>query len=607
MGSIFLKNTLVPQPKTTRNFTTHLAYDAHTNSIAYPSGKLAIVKSLEDNSIKKFTGHGKAQVSVVRFCPRLQSNYVCSGDESGKVIVWSYSNTVDSEGLIETKSHAEFKVLTGPITDISWDAEGLRLCVVGEGRDRFGTFITWDTGNSLGEVSGHSARINACHFKQSRPMRAMTVGFNGIVVFYKGPKLHFASSDHTHHVNGSFVRDVRFSPGAGKYAVSVGSDRRIVVYDGNTGEFIKHIEDKTQPCGGLFALAWVDKDDASTEFVTASADGYIRLWDVESSKLIQRWQVGTGLSDQQVGITVTKNQEIVSLSLDGTISIFKERQEKPILKLLGHTKSITTLAVNPLVTASYDGIVFEWSPDNVPTRSNNHSSCITSIENYNGKTSTVSWDNTLKVSDEVQYQFSEQPKISHAHKGIVAIVTTNNRLITLDSVSRSIIDDKKLKESASVVALSSKYVIVAYETTNSIDVFSSNNLSDSFVMPSALRGTPSALSIDPSEELLAVGDTTGNVLLYELQTKNIKTSRWFFHTGKITSMAWRPNQEERDHIATVSLDTHIIIYSVKRPMNVIKKLNAHKDGINVVEWESADTIVTAGADSCINRWNVEFT
>ncbi|AMD18861.1 HBL041Wp [Eremothecium sinecaudum] len=605
MGSIHLENTLVSQPSVKQNFTTHLSYDAASNSIAYPSGKSAIIRSLDNNSIIQFTGHGTSLVTVVRFCSKIGSNIMCSGDDSGKVIVWSYSSDADTYGVFETKALSEFQVLSGPITDISWDFEGSRLCVVGDGRDKFGAFITCDTGNSLGEVLGHSARVNACHFKQSRPMRAMTVGYNGKVVFYKGPPFRFASSD-THHGQGMFVRDVKFSPGIGKYAVSVGSDRKIVVYNGTTGEFIKYLEDKTEGCSGLFALAWVDEGDASTRFATVSADGYVRLWDVESGKLLQKWRVGTKTLDQQVGIAITKNHEILSLSLDGSISIFKIDKGEPIKKLVGHNKGVTTLAVNPLVTASYDGAVFKWSKEGLPTMTCGHSNKVISIENYDETTTTVSWDNTLKVSGKVQYNFTEQPRISHTYKGSVAVVTESGNLMLLDSLNGKLVGERNLNQSVTAVTLRNKYLAVGYETSNVIEVFSAGNLNESFVLPTTLRATPSALSLSLSEHYLAAGDTTGKIVLYDLETKTVKTSRWSFHTGKITSMAWRPDEEEEDYVATVSLDTHIFIYSVKKPMKVIKKLNAHKDGINHVEWESPTNIVTAGADACVNNWNVTF-
>ena len=41
-------------------------------------------------------------------------------------------------------------------------------------------------------------------------------------------------------------------------------------------------------------------------------------------------------------------------------------------------------------------------------------------------------------------------------------------------------------------------------------------------------------------------------------------------------------------------------------MKIIKRLNAHKDGISALLWEDASTLVSTGADACIKKWGVEF-
>ena len=132
----------------------------------------------------------------------------------------------------------------------------------------------------------------------------------------------------------------------------------------------------------------------------------------------------------------------------------------------------------------------------------------------------------------------------------------------------------------------------------------------SFTLAMPLRSTPSALSLSPSERLLAAGDASGKIILYDLETKDVKTSRWSFHTGRVTSIEWKisetGDEDDEDYVVTCSLDTNIFIYSVKRPMKVIKRLNAHKDGITKTLWNSDSSIISAGIDGCIKRWKVEF-
>ncbi|CCF55508.1 hypothetical protein KAFR_0A00700 [Kazachstania africana CBS 2517] len=606
MSSIRLKSIIPPQPSTQRNFTTHLSYDETTDSIAYPCGKSAFVRSLATDRVIQFIGHGSSNVTVVRFSPIKNSQYLASGDESGKVIVWGW--TVDSEtNVVETTIKSEFHVLAAPILDISWDFEGKRLCVVGDGKDKFGVFISWDSGNSLGEISGHSQRINACHFKQSRPMRCITVGDDGAVIFYQGPPFKFAASDRSHHQQGKFIRDVEFSPNTGEFVVSVGSDRRIVCYDGKTGEFIKYVEDSEEKInGGIFAISWLDE----AKFATASADACIRIWDVKGSKCVQKWSLPeASLENQLVGIVATKNNGVISLSLDGSLNMYEIGKNDCIRTIRGHNKGITALAVNPLITGSYDGRIIDWNSDSAVMYSN-HTNLVVSIDNSKYPTfSTVAWDDTLRVKGEPQYKFDSQPKVStNDNNATTAVLTNSDDLLVMNSFNGQILQSLKLQEPASALGLSKSLIAVAYEQSNSIEVFKSSDLSVSYKLSTPLRATPSYVSISPSEKYLAAGDVLGKILLFELDSKQVKTSRWAFHNSKINAISWKPtsDDEDEDLVATGSLDTNIFVYSVKRPMKTIKYLNAHKDGVTGLLWEDADSLVSSGADACIKKWDVQL-
>ncbi|GAV50704.1 hypothetical protein ZYGR_0Z01270 [Zygosaccharomyces rouxii] len=605
MSAIELKSVIPPQPSTERNFTTHLSYNESKNAIAYPCGKSAFIRFLgeDEDAVVQFVGHATANVNVVRFSPIPGSEYVASGDDFGKVIVWSFLRD-EKTGEFETKIKAEFEVLAGPISDISWDFEGRRLCVVGEGRDRFGAFISWDTGNSLGEISGHSQKINACHFKQSRPMRAFTVGDDGSVVFYQGPPFKFTASDRTHHDSGKFVRDVQFSPGAGEHAVTVGYDRRIVCFDGKTGEFIKYIEDQDEPVqGGLFALSWLD----ATRFVTASADFTLRLWSVTESKCLQKWTLPQSLGHQQVGVVTAKDDQIISLSLDGTLHFFQVGKEGVVKSLKGHNKGITSLAVNPLVSGSFDGRVMTWNSEPTEMHSD-HTNLVLAIDNSKHPDyATIAWDDTLKVSGTAKHQFKDQPRVAQvaSGEGIVAVVTTGESLLIINSFTGEVIQETKLSEPATAVGIGKQFVAIALERSKYIEVFKASDLSVSYKLPTALRAAGSYISFSPSEKYLAVGEVMGKITLFDLETKEIKTSRWAFHTSRINAISWQPSEKE-DLVATGSLDTNIFIYSVEKPMKVIKRLNAHKDDITAVLWENPETLVSAGSDACIKKWAIKF-
>jgi len=117
------------------------------------------------------------------------------------------------------------------------------------------------------------------------------------------------------------------------------------------------------------------------------------------------------------------------------------------------------------------------------------------------------------------------------------------------------------------------------------------------------RSLVSALSFSKTAPLLAAGDSSGKIILYNIDTESVETSRWSFHTGRVTSIQWN---ETGTHVVTGGLDTNIYVYSVKSPGQNIKVMGAHKEGVNAVGWLDENTIVSAGADACVKVWNIKF-
>ena len=134
----------------------------------------------------------------------------------------------------------EYSIIAGRINDIAWDGESQRIIAVGEGKERFGHCITADSGNTCGEVSGHSSQINSVSIRQQRPLRAATGSDDTSMVFYHGAPFKFNTKLQEQHNN--YIYGTEFSPD-GNALVSVGSDKKVWIYDGKTGEAQKQIGD----------------------------------------------------------------------------------------------------------------------------------------------------------------------------------------------------------------------------------------------------------------------------------------------------------------------------------------------------------------------------
>lgn len=95
--------------------------------------------------------------------------------------------SVFGTALEDLITKGEYHVISGRINDIAWDADSQRIIAVGDGKEKFGHCFTADTGNSVGEISGHSNIINSVDIRPVRPYRAATVSDDSSLVFMPVP------------------------------------------------------------------------------------------------------------------------------------------------------------------------------------------------------------------------------------------------------------------------------------------------------------------------------------------------------------------------------------------------------------------------------------
>lgn len=81
------------------------------------------------------------------------------------------------------------------------------------------------------------------------------------------------------------------------------------------------------------------------------------------------------------------------------------------------------------------------------------------------------------------------------------------------------------------------------------------------------------------------------------------TSRWSFHSARVNSLAWTADGQ---HCASGSLDTHVYVWSVARPLRNIAIKNAGPGGVNAVFWLSPTRLASTGADACVRAWDITF-
>ncbi|KAH2875076.1 hypothetical protein KXV31_008767 [Aspergillus fumigatus] len=597
-------------PSTTRGQPTQLSSDAKGERLAYASGKSIFLRSIDNPSIaRQYTEH-KAQTTVARFSP--SGFYVASGDATGLVRVW------DCVGEGTTKG--EYSIVNGRINDLAWDGDSQRIIAVGDGKQRYGHCITWDSGNTVGEIYGHTQQINSVSIRQQRPLRAAAAGDDKNLVFYHGAPFKFNTGIRDKHTN--YIYGVGFSPD-GSTLVSVGADRKIWLYDGKTGEPKGQIGEGEHK-GSIFSVSW-SKD--SKKFVTASADRTVKIWDAEAGKVCQSWTLGeegsSNVRDQQVGVVWPSGRSdnlLISLSLSGDLNYLVEGTPEPRQVIQGHQKSITSLTqsrseakAETLWTGSFDGRVCSWDVSTGAAEEADgdcHSAYVAGLASTpegTGRIYSVAWDDTLRSVDVgartytgSNSKLSGQPKSVAAGDSTVLVGTSEGVEIYKDGKKTG---DFKPKSTVTAVAARGNVAAVGGEdSTVQICEISNSSLSPKTDIK-ASRNPVSALAFSPDGSLLAIGDSRGRVLVYRVADGRLVTDRWTAHTARITSIAWN---ESGTLLASGSLDTNLFVWSLANQGDWLQVSNAHKEGVNGVAWlADGSRIASVGADAAVKIWKVE--
>ncbi|EAQ84640.1 conserved hypothetical protein [Chaetomium globosum CBS 148.51] len=593
--SIELEKILAAAPATTRGQPTQLSCDAKGERIAYASGKSIFLRSIDEPSLcKQYTGH-TTTTTVAKFSP--SGFWVASGDVSGQVRVWDAVEAVNTKG-------------------------DQRVIAVGDGRERFGHCFTADSGNSVGEVSGHSKVINAVAIRQQRPLRAATVSDDSSMCFLHGAPFKFANKAGGLHKG--FVLGTAFSPD-GNTLVTVGADKRIQLYDGKTGEPTQQVGEGVHT-GSIFAVSWA-KD--STRFVTASADQTVRVWDAGSGECTRAWRIGeegsVSVDNQQVGVVWPHGRSdglIISLGLNGDLNYLTEGSDKPTKVVQGHNKSVTALGVasegkgNIITTGSFDGKVCSWDVSTgagVVVEGQAHSNQVTQFAAGAGQTFSVGWDDTLRTIQESTSNFlGTSIKLPSQPKGIA--ITAGRTIVALNDSIAVYANDKLLTQlptdyTPGAIAAHGSWVAVG-AANNTVQVYSLDSTSGKLTPSHTLTNSTaaiSALAFSADGAHLAAGNASGKIVAYKTgggTQWEVATDRWSAHTARVLSLAWNG---AGTHAASGALDTNVHVWSLAKPGSRVKVANAHKDGVYGVAWVGGDgeRLASTGGDAAVKIWGVK--
>ncbi len=437
------------------------------------------------------------------------------------------------------------------------------------------------------------------------------------MVFLHGAPFKYATK--LGGLHKGYVYGVGFSPD-GNHLISVGADRRIQLYDGKTGDATVQIGEGEHK-GSIFAVSWA-RD--SKRVVTASADQTVKLWDVEAGKAVQTWRFGgegnVSIPDHQVGVVWPAGRSdgmVISLNLAGDLNYLVEGSQTPTKVVQGHNKNITALGSSSsgqgqtFWTGSFEGRVCSWDVDSgigLAVDGEAHTNQVTAFQMSLDRAYSVGWDDTLRISDSAGKTFlGDTAKLSTQPKGLASaagrvFVATNSGI---DIFSKdNLVGSVPTKDFTPTAIAASGSLVAVGDDSNIVHVYVVDESHKLAPKEKLTRSTAqiSALAFSPDGSLLAVGNSSGKIVVYETSSWEVKTDRWSAHAARVTSIAWNG---EGTHAVSGGLDTNIFVWSLKAPGKRVKAANAHKDGVNGVAWvDGGKKIASAGGDAALKIWTV---
>ncbi|KAL1461035.1 hypothetical protein WDU94_012967 [Cyamophila willieti] len=461
------------------------------------------------------------------------------------------------------------------------------MVVVGEGRERFGHVFMSETGTSVGEISGQSKPINSCDFKPSRPFRIITGSEDNTIAVFEGPPFKFKMTKQEH---SRFVQAVRYSP-SGNHFASAGFDGKVFLYDGASSDLVSELGSPAHK-GGVYGVAW--KPDG-TQLLTCSGDKTCKLWDIETKSVVSEFNMGSDVEDQQVSC-LWQGDYLLTVSLSGFISYLDvNNPSTPVRVIKGHNKPITALALSPdrstVYTGSHDGFITRW---NAKTGENDRIQGAGHGNQINGMKSTGDL-----LGPEVK--LGSQPRGLDIDENTIVTVTVKQISIVENG---SKVSSLPIEYEASSISLDHEHGLVAVGGSDSkVHIYELNNKTLTPKTELDHLGPVTDCTFSPSNEYLVASDANRKVILYTVPAFTLAHNKeWGFHNAKVNCVAWSPDSAL---VASGSLDTTIIIWSLAQPAKHIIIKNAHPQSqITRLLWLDNDLLVSVGQDCNTKIWEI---
>uniref|UniRef100_A0A3B4XY90 WD repeat domain 1 n=1 Tax=Seriola lalandi dorsalis TaxID=1841481 RepID=A0A3B4XY90_SERLL len=407
--------------------------------------------------------------------------------------------------------------------------------------------------------------------------------------------------------HSQFVNCVRFSPDGSRF-VTAGADGQIFIYDGTNGERVCSLGGEKAHKGGIYAVSW---SPDSSQLISASGDKTVKLWDVGAGTAVTTFNMGTDVSDQQLGC-LWQNDHLLSISLSGYINYLdKNNPDRPIRTIKGHTKSIQCLTVH-----KNDGRSYIYSGSHDETGENDcfsgkgHSNQVSKmVTDEANELVTCSMDDTLRYTNVNKKEYSAsdlvkmdfQPKsVSVAPGGLSLAVCIGQVVLLKDKKKVFTLDNLGYEAEVGVVHPGGTTAAVG-GTDGKIRLYSiqGNTLKDEG-QTIEVKGPITDMAYSNDGAYLAVIDEKKVATVFTVADGY----SFYGHHAKPVTLAWSPDNE---HFATGGMDMMVYVWTVSDSDQRLKIPDSHRlHHVSGLAWVDEHTLVTASHDASIKQWTIKY-
>src|SRR5262249_14206751 len=340
------------------------------------------------------------------------------------------------------------------------------------------------------------------------------------------------------------------------------------VWDAATGKLLF----RTRPQVGAILTVAFSPD--GRELATPSRAGYAQIWDTRSGRLVSTF---TGHTGEVLAAAYGAGHTVATSGTDGTVRVWDAGTAQQLLDLHGHGGPVRSLAFqrdgSPLGSASGRGTARVW--DVTPAGSRE----LLTIDAHRNGVESVTYDPSGKrlltsgISD-------GKAKLWDARTGRrLATYTT-----TIDP-GINFMAGSGFPPQVDVTSPDGKYGVDLHEGETAF-----LRLNATGALVARVGREPQSVAFDPSSRILAVGDTDGSVVLWNISAHRV--IRTFpAHKGYVDALAFSPDGRL---LVTGGEDTTTKLWDLRTGQNVLT-LTGHTSFLTAVAFSPDGTRLATGS------------